>query len=288
MFVARMEAPTPVSPTILQGIVEAICDRPGESAEQRRARSCDVVRCVQSFAPRDPVELMFAGMAVLHAHLIEDSARDLFRERDERLKTRAKSSIAALDRGMLGFLRELRVASKRPLTVAGDMPELDVPEPDMPEPDVPELDVPESNVPESNVPESNVPESNVPEPSVPEPSVPEPSVPELNVPAFDLPEPDAEVGPDPVTVLVPAAIPTPVAAVAKPKTLAVPRASLRSPPRMTAPEPPVKLLPPLRQAATSVAAMMAVISPPGDLLPIMPGVTGGGGGRSRQSGYQRA
>jgi hypothetical protein len=235
MFVARMEAPTPVSPTILQGIVEAICDRPGESAEQRRARSCDVVRCVQSFAPRDPVELMFAGMAVLHAHLIEDSARDLFRERDERLKTRAKSSIAALDRGMLGFLRELRVASKRPLMVAGGMPELNVPEPDMPELDVPELDVPRSNVPEPGLP------------------------------AFDVPEPDAEVGQVPVTAPVPAAIPTPVAAraaVAKPKTPPVPRASLRSPPRMTAPEPPVPLLPPLHQAATSVAAMMAVISPP--------------------------
>jgi hypothetical protein len=223
---------------MLQGIIDAICDRPGETAQQRHARSCDVVRCVQSFAPRDPVELMFAGMTVLHAHLIEDSARDLFRERDERLKTRAKSSIAALDRGMLGFLREFRVASKRPLTVAGGMPE---------------FDVPEFDVPELNVPELNVPRSNVPEPGLP---------------AFEMPEPDAEVGQVPVTV--PAAIPTAArarVAVGKPKSSPLPRASLRSPPRMTAPEPPVPLLPPLRQAATSVAAMMAVISPPIDLRP---------------------
>jgi hypothetical protein len=100
---------------MLLGIVQTICDRPDDTPEQRDARSREVVEAVQGLAPRDPVELMLAGLAVLHAYLIQDAAGDLLRERDDRLRSRTKSQIAAFDRGMFGFLRELRVARKRPL-----------------------------------------------------------------------------------------------------------------------------------------------------------------------------
>jgi hypothetical protein len=115
MSLAQTETPPILPRTLIQGIVEAICDRPGDTPEQRDERSRDVVEAVQGFGPRDPVEAMLAGLAVLHAHLIQDSARDLLREQDNRVRSRTKSAIAALDRGMLGFLRELRVARKRPL-----------------------------------------------------------------------------------------------------------------------------------------------------------------------------
>jgi hypothetical protein len=102
-----------LSPTMLQGIVDTICDRPGDTQAQRATRSREVADAVQGFEPRDPVELMLAGMAVIHAHLIYDSVRDLVREQDDRLRARGKSTIVALDRVMLGFLREFRIARKR-------------------------------------------------------------------------------------------------------------------------------------------------------------------------------
>jgi hypothetical protein len=105
--------------TLLTGIVEAICDRSEDTPEQREERFRDVVAAVEAHAPRDAMEVMLAGLAVLHAHLIQDSARDLLREQDDRIRSRTKSAIAALDRGMLGFLRELRIARKRPLGTDG-------------------------------------------------------------------------------------------------------------------------------------------------------------------------
>jgi hypothetical protein len=115
MFMAQQEFHQIMSPTMLQDVVEAICDRPGDTADQRDARSRDVIASVQGFAPRDPVELMLVGMVVMHAWLIQHTARDLAGERDERSRARTKSSIVALDRGMLGFLREFRTARKRRL-----------------------------------------------------------------------------------------------------------------------------------------------------------------------------
>jgi hypothetical protein len=113
MIATPQETGPGVSPTMLQGIVASICDRPGDTDAQREARSRDVVDAVQGFEPRDPVELMLAGMAVIHAHLIQDSVHDLVREQDDRLRARGKSTIVALDRAMVGFLKELRIARKR-------------------------------------------------------------------------------------------------------------------------------------------------------------------------------
>src|ERR1700722_5710169 len=115
MSVAQHQLPQPLPRTMLLDIVETICDRPGDTREQRDARSLEVIGAVRGMAPRDPVELMLARMAVLHAYLIQDSARDLVREQDDRLRSKMKSTITGLDRAMLGFLRELRIARKRPL-----------------------------------------------------------------------------------------------------------------------------------------------------------------------------
>jgi hypothetical protein len=98
---------------MLQGIVDTICDRPRDTQIQRAARSREVVDAVEGFEACNPVELMLAGMVVIHAHLIHDSVRDLVREQDDRLRARGNSTIVALDRVMLGFLREFRIARKR-------------------------------------------------------------------------------------------------------------------------------------------------------------------------------
>jgi hypothetical protein len=95
-------------PGMLHTIAEAICDRPDDTTAQRAARFGAVTASVNELQPRDAVEVMLAGMAVTHAYLIEDAARDLLRGQDDRLKARTRSAIVALDRGMFGFLKELR------------------------------------------------------------------------------------------------------------------------------------------------------------------------------------
>jgi len=98
---------------MLQTIAEAICHRPDDTTSQRAARFGVVTATVKGLQPRDAVEVLLAGMAVTHAYLIEDAARDVFHGQDDRLKARTRSAIVALDRGMLGFLKELRDVQAR-------------------------------------------------------------------------------------------------------------------------------------------------------------------------------
>jgi hypothetical protein len=110
---------------MLNGLVGCLGDRPGESQAQSGARALDISTSVMAFLPRDPVEMMLAGLAVTHAQLIQDTAREVVCGQDNVLSTRTKSTMAALDRAMLGFLRELRVARKRLIedwTVTGEPP----------------------------------------------------------------------------------------------------------------------------------------------------------------------
>src|SRR4051794_25347198 len=93
---------------MLDGLIACLCDRPGETQSRSSARALDVTTSVMALRPRDPVEMMLAGLAVMHAQLIQDSAGEMVREQDRGLRNRTKSTIAALDRAMMGFLRELR------------------------------------------------------------------------------------------------------------------------------------------------------------------------------------
>lgn len=199
-------APYSVAPTVypgmLQSIADAICDRPADTATQRVARSREVVETVQRLAPRDAVEVMLAGMAVTHAHLIEDAARDVFRGHDERLKARTRSTIVALGRGMFGCLKELRIMQVSARKAA----------------------------------------------------------------AVAQAEPEAVARAEPEAVVQKAAPPAPgktlqqaSAGVAKPMAGSAPTGTAA---RATSHVASERLLPPLRRAETSVAAAMAVLSPP--------------------------
>jgi len=104
-----------IAQDMLQSIVQSICHRPGDTAAQRDARSRDVVRSIEGFRPRDPVEIMLAGVAVAHVHLIHDSTCDALSGQTDVLKARTKSTIVALDRVLIGVLKELRTAQARPV-----------------------------------------------------------------------------------------------------------------------------------------------------------------------------
>jgi hypothetical protein len=107
-------APQAVAQDMLHGIVHAICDRPWEVAARREALAREVVHSVMSFAPRDPVEIMFAGLTVAHYHLILDSTHDALRAQLPDQKMRTRSGVVALDRTMVGHMKEIRAAQTRP------------------------------------------------------------------------------------------------------------------------------------------------------------------------------
>lgn len=203
MIAAQQDIPPPELPAQLRDLVEAIGERPADTAAEGAARSQGVVDAVLGFQPRDPLEIMFAGLAVTHAHLVHDSARDVMRGQEDVLKARTKSTIVALDRGMLGFLKELRIARTRTLSASVV------------------LDARPGSDDEACRPGAD--ESPLAAPVI---AAANPRHPPAN--------------------------PTPSHAVtARPST----------PIPATAPEPPVPLLPPLRRAETSIAAMLAVVSP---------------------------
>jgi hypothetical protein len=198
MNAAPHNASAAMPPGMINSIAEAICARPHDTAAQRAARFSMVTATVHGLQPGDAMEVMLAGMAVTHAYLIEDAARDVFRGQDERLKARTRSAIVALDRGMVGFLKELREvqAGRRKAEVAAK------PEPEA----VTSLDA---------------------------------------APAPDRPLDGAKACPaKPMAGNAPGVAPI--------------GTQVRATPRM----PPETLLPPLRRAETSVAAAMAVLSPP--------------------------
>lgn len=75
------------------------------------------------FQPRDAVETMLASLAVAHVRLIHKSAQELLAAPPRTDQTRAKAQLVAMDRMLLGFLRELRLARKRPAeTLAASAP----------------------------------------------------------------------------------------------------------------------------------------------------------------------
>jgi hypothetical protein len=103
-----------VAHEMLQTAARAMCDRPGENAAQRESRTNHMVQMALAMEPRDGLEHMLSILAVGHFNLILDSMRDVFQGQQDAMNARAKSIIVALDRSLLGFVRELRVSRKRP------------------------------------------------------------------------------------------------------------------------------------------------------------------------------
>jgi hypothetical protein len=107
--------PQSVAEEMLQVVARAICDRRGDNPAQRESRTRQMVYSTMGFQPRDGLEYMLATMMVGHFNLILDSMLDVFLGQIDTMKARTKTTIVALDRSMLAFVRELRLAGTRPL-----------------------------------------------------------------------------------------------------------------------------------------------------------------------------
>src|ERR1035438_3543028 len=106
--------PPTVAQDMVQGLVDALCDRPSETPARREALRRGVVYSMMSFQPRDPMEIMLAGMTITNFHLMLDSAHDALRGQLPELKGKTKSGVVALNRSVVGLLKEMRAAQARP------------------------------------------------------------------------------------------------------------------------------------------------------------------------------
>jgi hypothetical protein len=115
MIAACEPLPRSVAEEMLQVVARAICDRPGESPEQRDSRTRQMVHSTMGMQPRDGLEYILSTMLVGHFHLILHSMHEVFQGQTDAMRARTRSTIVALDRAMIGMIKEFRVERTRPL-----------------------------------------------------------------------------------------------------------------------------------------------------------------------------
>ena len=91
----------------LEGVLQALCDRPGETGDQRRVRQKASMGLIMGLMPRDVLQMMLAGQAALMNTLIADAGSDVLRGMVDRLKLKAQANVTAMSRVMLAQLENL-------------------------------------------------------------------------------------------------------------------------------------------------------------------------------------
>ena len=105
--------PRSVAESMIEAVTRAVCDRPKDTQAQKEARTRQLVYFTLGFEPRDGLEYMLATLSFTHFNLILDASRDVFRGQAENAKQRSRSSIVALDRALLAYVREYRAQRER-------------------------------------------------------------------------------------------------------------------------------------------------------------------------------
>jgi hypothetical protein len=85
---------------LLGGIVAALSELGHLTPAQQQARAAEVRASIGTFQPRDPMQIMLIGQAVLLNALFADGARDVLRGMADTLKPRAVSGINGLNRAL--------------------------------------------------------------------------------------------------------------------------------------------------------------------------------------------
>jgi hypothetical protein len=114
MIASCQPLPRRVAEEMLQVVARALCDRTGDTPEQRDGRTLQMVMTTLGMAPRDGLEFMLATLAFGHFQVILDTMSDVFRGQTDALKAKTRAAIVPLGRSMLEMLRELRTVQGRP------------------------------------------------------------------------------------------------------------------------------------------------------------------------------
>lgn len=91
----------------LNGIVAALADRGEQSGPEYEARRTGAWTLIQSFQPRDAIDLLLVGQLVAINELFADGTRDVLRGTTDSLKQRTRSSLLAMARLTQGHLDRL-------------------------------------------------------------------------------------------------------------------------------------------------------------------------------------
>jgi hypothetical protein len=126
MTAACEPLPPSIADEMSQVVARAIRDRPGESPAQCEARTRQMVHSTMGMRPRDGLEFMLSTMLVGHFHLILHSMHEVFGGQTDTMGARTKSTIVALDRAMIGMIREFRAERRRPLSRPAENTQTDV------------------------------------------------------------------------------------------------------------------------------------------------------------------
>jgi hypothetical protein len=83
---------------IVKDMAHAMCQRPGENADQQFTRAKVATRAILSFEPRGTIEVMLAGHSVMFHALITDSIHHTLRGEIDTMRRGSRANIVALNK----------------------------------------------------------------------------------------------------------------------------------------------------------------------------------------------
>ena len=98
-----MDSLAPLTPLelfnhVVGDMAEAVCQRPGESAQQRAKRLQVATGTVMAFSPRDLIETVLAGRCVMFHELVVDSIHHTLRGELDTTRRATRATIVAMDK----------------------------------------------------------------------------------------------------------------------------------------------------------------------------------------------
>ena len=120
-------SPTPATaigtllPLLSRDVIDAIANRPGETEARRQDRAQGALCLIEAFEPRDGVEVMLAGQAVMFQSLIMDTIHDSHHAVTGQETFRHRQAAVAMSRVQLSWFKELRLHDARRYPAAAEV-----------------------------------------------------------------------------------------------------------------------------------------------------------------------
>ena len=110
-------------PLLSRDVIDAIANRPGETEARRQDRAQGALCLIEAFEPRDGVEVMLAGQAVMFQSLIMDTIHDSHHAVTGQETFRHRQAAVAMSRVQLSWFKELRLHDARRYPAAEEVAE---------------------------------------------------------------------------------------------------------------------------------------------------------------------
>lgn len=108
-------------PLLSRDVIDAIANRPGETEARRQDRAQGALCLIEAFEPRDGVEVMLAGQAVMFQSLMMDTIHDSHHAVTGQEAFRHRQAAVAMSRVQLSWFKELRLHDARRYPTAAEV-----------------------------------------------------------------------------------------------------------------------------------------------------------------------